>query len=216
MHVFSRGGRRNPPEGIYFNTGDPGHGGSALAGGCAGGPGARDVRGGDGAAARAAARARVPHAARPREEPAGLLLLSVLLVSVRPRPCASACPTLSYKEPAGSLLLRILPAPARPRPRARQAAPARRARAACPVCALRRALCSRVTCVLCRAACAQGTDSSGPARALARMFSAVRALALGEDLRSDPVSTALGLGLAAFTRGHLAISGQLLSQARPA
>jgi len=106
--------------------------------------------------------------------------------------------------------------PARPRPRARQAAPARRARAACPVCALRRALCSRVTCVLCRAACAQGTDSSGPARALARMFSAVRALALGEDLRSDPVSTALGLGLAAFTRGHLAISGQLLSQARPA
>ena len=46
------------------------------------------------------------------------------------------------------------------------------------------------------------------------MFSAVRALALGEDLRSDPVSTALGLGLAAFTRGHLAISGQLLSQAR--
>jgi len=48
------------------------------------------------------------------------------------------------------------------------------------------------------------------------MFSAVRALALGEDLRSDPVSTALGLGLAAFTRGHLAISGQLLSQARPA
>ncbi len=48
------------------------------------------------------------------------------------------------------------------------------------------------------------------------MFSAVRALALGEDLHSDPVSTALGLGLAAFTRGHLAISGQLLSQARPA
>jgi len=159
--VFSRGGRRNPPKGIYLNTGNSEHGGSALAGGCAGGPGARDVRGGDGAAARAAARARVPHAARPCEEPAGLLLLRVLPVPVRPRPCASACPALPCKEPAGPLLLRILPAPARPRPCARQAAPARRARAACTVRALRRALSSRDERVLCRAACAQGTGPAG-------------------------------------------------------
>ena len=40
----------------------------------------------------------------------------------------------------------------------------------------------------------------------------MRALAVGEDLRSDPVSMALGMGLAAFSRGHLAINAQLLSQ----
>lgn len=48
--------------------------------------------------------------------------------------------------------------------------------------------------------------------AVRRMFAAVRALAVGEDLRSDPVSMALGMGLAAFSRGHLAINAQLLSQ----
>ena len=54
-----------------------------CAGGGAGGAGARDVCGGDGAAAGAAACAGVAHASGPCQEPAGLLLLRVLPVPVR-------------------------------------------------------------------------------------------------------------------------------------
>lgn len=46
------------------------------------------------------------------------------------------------------------------------------------------------------------------------MYTALRALAFGEDFTSDPVSKILGYGLRYFSRGAVAINVQLISQVR--
>ena len=47
-----------------------------------------------------------------------------------------------------------------------------------------------------------------------RVYTALRALAFGEDFTSDPVSKILGYGLRYFSRGAVAINVQLISQVR--
>ena len=44
------------------------------------------------------------------------------------------------------------------------------------------------------------------------MFTSVRALIVGENMSTDPVSKAIGIVLGTFSHGHLVVDARLLSQ----
>jgi hypothetical protein len=55
-------------------------------------------------------------------------------------------------------------------------------------------------------------DPSSGVLMTCRMFFSVKALLYGEDFTSDPVSTAVGFCLRAFSRGRLVVNLQQFSQ----